>query len=68
MSAAKVPIPTDDELAVMKSLVDAWNRFQRLPAYHPWDQHEFMEAIHACQNILLVHMMHEMVWLDKIRP
>ncbi len=42
-----------DEKVVLEALAEAWNNFLKLPSQHPWDQQEFMHAIHQAQNIVL---------------
>jgi len=44
---------TDAEKEVVEMLADAWNRYCGLPKYHPADDGEFCQAIHAAQNIIL---------------
>jgi hypothetical protein len=44
---------TDQENECLLILADAWNKFCALPPLHPVDNHEFMHAIHAAQNIVL---------------
>jgi hypothetical protein len=45
---------SDDELAVINALTEAWNRFVGLPVRHPDDSDEFRRAIHAAQRLILV--------------
>jgi hypothetical protein len=45
--------PNDMETIVLNLLAEAWNNFLTLPVLHPDDQHEFREAIHQAQNIVL---------------
>ena len=47
---------TDDELAALNALTEAWNRFCTLPVQHPDDAQEFKASIRAAQRILLTRI------------
>lgn len=40
------------ERAVVALLGQAWSAYLELPAIHPNDQQEFMQAIHAAENVV----------------
>jgi hypothetical protein len=42
-----------EETKVLNSLADAWNLFIAMPELHQSDRQEFMQAIHAAQNIIM---------------
>lgn len=44
---------TAKEQEVADALGLAYNLFIKLPVLHDWDYHEFCEAIHRAQNIVL---------------
>jgi hypothetical protein len=44
---------THEEEEALKALSNAWDKFLELPKLHQVDDHEFMHAIHAAQNIIL---------------
>lgn len=41
------------ESTVLDMLADVWDEYLRLPELHPQDKVEFMQAIHAAQNIVM---------------
>jgi BarA-like signal transduction histidine kinase len=53
---------TADEKRIIQSLSVIWNLFLKLPEIHPSDADEFMQAIHAAQNIVLSRPSFE--WLN----
>lgn len=54
MSGLKTAELTEKEQLVVSRLVEAWNLFTKLDVVHNSDAHEFLSAIHAAQNIILV--------------
>lgn len=44
---------TSEEWSVLDHLVDAYNQFTELEVLHPFEQVEFMIAIHQAQDILM---------------
>ena len=44
---------TEQELAVLNKLAEAWNLYLTLPEQNPNDRTEFMYAIHQAQNQVL---------------
>lgn len=53
MSSEEKNLFNKKEIAVVKALVEAWNLFNELEPANEWDRIEFMNAIHAAQNIVL---------------
>lgn len=52
-NVVKRPEPeTLKERLIMNNLVKAWNEFISLEPTHPCDQVDFMNGIHACQNVI----------------
>jgi hypothetical protein len=50
---------TDDETAVMKKLVGAWNEFCLLnDSISPQEQQKFADGIHTCQDVLAYRVLH----------
>lgn len=47
----------DIEDDVMKSLVNAWNRYLTLPLQHSDDITSFRESIHTCQQLLMIRQV-----------
>jgi len=47
---------TEAEIEVLDALIYAWDVFVQLPVSHPYEQQEFMHAIHAAQNILFARV------------
>ena len=43
----------NEEKEILELLAKCWNLFLVLPELHPCDRQEFMQAIHAAQNIVL---------------
>lgn len=46
----------DDEAEVLELLGEAATRFVKLHPEHPSDQQEFVQAVHAAQNIVLARV------------
>jgi hypothetical protein len=44
---------TDQEKRVVDALGNAWDEYALLPHIHPADVGEFVQAVHAAQNIVL---------------
>lgn len=42
-----------NEVEIIDILADAWNKFLKLKVLHPNDTGEFLQAIHAAQNIVM---------------
>jgi hypothetical protein len=47
---------TDDEGVVLDALVTAIEAFAKLEAQHPFEAHEFVDAIHRCQSLLTLRI------------
>jgi hypothetical protein len=43
---------TKQEIRLINSMGNVWNKFLQLPKQHPSDQQEFQFHIHALQNIV----------------
>jgi len=52
---------TEEERRVLDYLAQAWNNFLILDEVHPCDRQEFMQAIHAAENIVFARpaIVHE---------
>lgn len=44
---------TDDEMAVMNALTEAWNGFLKLPCLHSDDVNDFRNGVHTLQRIIM---------------
>lgn len=52
-----------EESEVFDLLVEAWNKFVKLPIQHPIDQQDFQAGIRSLQNLLLARCgVREMGW------
>lgn len=40
----------------MDLLIEAWNRYIKLPEQHPTEIDEFANGIHICQNLLAIRI------------
>lgn len=47
---------TDDEGKAADALVEAAQAFWALPVQHPDEEREFIDGIHACQNVLTIRI------------
>lgn len=48
---------TDDEERIVHLLAEAWDAFSHLPKLHPDNAREFCNAIHACQEKIMMRPM-----------
>jgi hypothetical protein len=46
----------EEELQILNSLADAWNRFVALAKKHPDDNDEFRRAIHQAQQLVALRV------------
>ena len=54
-----------EELRVLDLLGQAWNEFVALPEEHSADRVEFMQAIHAAQNVVLARIGNRVVKRER---
>lgn len=47
---------TDEEGKVADLLIEAWNRYIKLPKQYPTEIDEFADGIHICQNLLAIRI------------
>ena len=47
---------TDEEGKIMDLLIEAWDRYIKLPEQHPTEIDEFGQGIHICQNLLAIRI------------
>lgn len=47
---------TDKEGEVADLLIEAWNKYIKLPKQHPTEIDEFMQGIHICQNLMTIRI------------
>lgn len=60
---------TDEELDIVNKLGDVWKSYLSLPNAYGFqeDRREFMQAIHACQNIVMSRMASRWIESNRIK-
>ncbi len=45
---------TEKEIELTETLGSVWNEFLKLEPKHPLDNHEFVDAIHKAQHLIMI--------------